>query len=149
MKELVVIGVFIVLIGTFFTPSQSQTRSEFIPCIERTAIIDRVIDGDTVQLTSGEKVRLVGINTPEIGEHEEAGGLEALEFVESICPAGLEVGLNVDDLSPRDHYGRTLAVVYLKTENGWTNLNAELLKKGFAEVLFIPPSEFNPYSWLD
>jgi endonuclease YncB( thermonuclease family) len=40
-------------------------------------------------------------------------------------------------------YGRTLAVVYVAN----INLNQELLKRGYAEVMYIPPSEFNPYSW--
>ena len=40
---------------------------------------------------------------------------------------------------------KILAVVYI----GDTNINAELLKNGYAEVMYIPPSEFNPYSWIN
>jgi micrococcal nuclease len=113
--------------------------------VERIARVDRIVDGDSLVLEGGERIRLVGIDAPEIGEQ---GGYEALEFVEATCPPGSEVGLNVDALSPTDRYGRTLAVVYLRAENGWLNLNAELLNRGLAEVLFVPPSEFNPYAWL-
>jgi len=119
------------------------------PHIERTEIVDRVIDGDTVVFQGGEKVRLVGINTPEIPPHEEPGGIEAKEFVENLCPPGTEIGLDVDDLCPTDYYGRTLAVVYLKVDGVWVNLNMKLLRGGYAEVLFIPPSEFNPYEWTN
>ena len=106
-----------------------------------------VVDGDTIQLEGGEKLRLVGIDTPEMGSKEELGGREAKTFVEDLCPPGTEIGLDVDDLKREDRYGRTLAVVYVKTGGSWMNLNAELLRKGLAQIMHIPPSEFNPYKW--
>ena len=51
--------------------------------------------------------------------------------------------LDVDDEKQKDKYGRTLAVVYV----AGMNLNQQLLKKGYAEIMYIPPSEFNPYAW--
>jgi len=111
--------------------------------------MDRVIDGDTIVLQGGEKVRLDGINTPEIRPNEEPGGMEAKEFVENLCLPGTEIGLDVDDLCPTDYYGRILAVVYLKVDGVWVNLNVKLLREGYAEVMFIPPSEFNPYEWTN
>ncbi|MBU4311000.1 thermonuclease family protein, partial [bacterium] len=52
---------------------------------------------------------------------------------------------------PADHYGRTLALVYTNLSDAKKgprySLNAKLLQEGLAEVLFIPPSEFDPYSW--
>lgn len=130
------------------TPSQQlQTK----PIIERTAIVDYVVDGDTIRFQGDEKVRLVGVDTPELHSSdpvEVAQAERAKEFVENFCPPETEVGLNVDDLEPKDHYGRTLAIVYVEIDNVWTSLNAELLRLGFAEILFIPPSEFNPYKWL-
>jgi micrococcal nuclease len=112
------------------------------PIIERTAIVSWIIDGDTISLEGGEKVRLVGISTSELGT---PSGDEAMELLEDFCPPGTEVGLNVDDLEPKDRHGRTLAVVYVRNDGFWTNMNAELLQNGLAEVMFIPPSEFNPY----
>jgi micrococcal nuclease len=115
------------------------------PNIERTAIVSYVVDGDTIVLAGGERVRLVGIDAPEL---DVAGGPEAKRFVEGFCPAGGEVGLDVDDLNPKDRYGRTLAVVYVMHDDSWVNLNAELLRGGYAEIYYLPPSEFNPYRWL-
>lgn len=124
-------------------------RLRNLPRIERTEVVERVIDGDTIVLEGGERVRLDGIDAPEIGRNGEPDGVEAKEFVEKFCPSGTEVGLDVDDLKPKDRYGRTIAVVYVKVDNIWINLNAELLRAGHAEVMVIPPSEFNPYEWIN
>jgi len=81
----------------------------------------------------------VGINTPEIGE---GGYEEAKKFLNETCMRE-EVKLDVDDREQYDSHYRILAVVYV---NG-TNLNEQLVKEGYAEILYIPPSEFDPREW--
>lgn len=98
-----------------------------------------VVDGDTIDVENVGRVRLVGVNTPERGD---AGYENATKYVKSMC-LGKIVSLDVDNDKNKDKYGRTLAVVYVDG----VNLNEELLKKGYAEVMYIPPSEFNPYDW--
>lgn len=106
---------------------------------EETATCTKVVDGDTIYLSNGKKVRLVGVNTPEKG----ATGYKASKnFVSKLC-LNKEVGINIDDKKYTDKYGRTLAVVIVDGKN----LNEMLLKEGLAEVMFIPPSEFSPQSW--
>jgi micrococcal nuclease len=117
--------------------------------IERLETVERVLDGDTIVLSGGERVRFVGVDAPELHPTPQPGAIEAKEFVEGFCRPGSVVGLDVDDLRPRDKYGRTLAVVYVRVENSWVNLNAELLRRGLAEVLHLSPSEFNPYRWVE
>jgi micrococcal nuclease len=106
--------------------------------------VKNVVDGDTVDVRfniSGiQRVRLVGINTPEIGED---GYEEAKEFVNKTC-WGEEVKLDVDDMEQYDSHYRLLAVVYV---NG-SNLNEKMVREGYAEVMYVPPSEFNPYEWV-
>ena len=70
------------------------------------------------------------------------GYQEAKDYVKSMC-LGKTVYLDIDDEKHYDKYGRVLAVVYA----GNVNINQELLKRGYAEVMYIPPSEFNPNSW--
>ncbi|MEM3402672.1 MAG: thermonuclease family protein [Candidatus Hadarchaeales archaeon] len=133
--------------AVFFIPSAPSLSSQS-PHIDKTGTVARVIDGDTIQLSTGEKVRFVGVNAPEIHQEMEEGGPEAKSFTENLCPPGTVVYLDIDDLEPKDKYGRTLAVVYVKVGVQWINVNAELLRRGLAEILYIPPSEFNPYAWL-
>jgi micrococcal nuclease len=54
-----------------------------------------------------------------------------------------EVKLDVDDKKQYDSYYRTLAVVYVNE----TNLNEKMVKEGDAEVMYIPPSEFDCREW--
>lgn len=98
-----------------------------------------VVDGDTIDVSGMGRIRLVGVNTPERGE---PGYREAKDFMKSMC-LSRTVQLDIDDAKRHDKYGRVLAVVYV---NG-VNINRELLRMGYAEVMYIPPSEFNPYEW--
>lgn len=110
-----------------------------VKAYEATGYCNYVVDGDTIDVQGVGRIRFVGVNTPERGQ---AGYQEAKNFITSLC-LGKTIGLDIDNSKNHDKYGRTLAVVYV----GDTNLNAELLKRGYAEVMYIPPSEFNPYSW--
>ena len=106
-------------------------------------VVKYVVDGDTVDVSFDiygiQRIRLVGVNTPEIGEE---GREEAKEFVNKTC-LGEGVKLDVDDKEQYDPYYRILAVVYVNE----TNLNEKLVREGYAEIMYIPPSEFNPYGW--
>ena len=107
-----------------------------------------VVDGDTIDISPVERayiqrIRLVGVDTPEKGE---CGYKEAKNFVNETC-FEKEVEFDVDDCKQYDEYHRILAVVYVNVNGTWINLNAELLKKGYAEIMYMPPSEFNPYEW--
>jgi micrococcal nuclease len=87
--------------------------------------VKNVVDGDTVDVRFNiygiQRVRLVGINTPEIGEE---GYEEAKEFLNETC-MWEEVKLDVDDERQYDPHYRILAVVYV---NG-TNLNKKFKKE--------------------
>jgi micrococcal nuclease len=105
--------------------------------------VKNVVDGDTVDVRFNiygiRRVRLVGIDTPEIGEE---GYEEAKEFVNETC-MWEEVKLDVDDMKQFDPHYRILAVVYVND----TNLNEKLVREGYAEVMYIPPSEFDSREW--
>ncbi len=104
------------------------------------AAVVRVVDGDTIQVQMGarlEKVRYIGVNTPEVHhprKGEEPGGREAAEVNRGLV-GGRHVRLELD-VQERDRYGRLLAYVWV----GDTMVNAELVRLGYAQVMTIPPN---------
>ena len=100
--------------------------------------VKTVYDGDTVQLEDGRKIRLLGINTPEIQHRDkptEAGGDEAKAWlVNKLQHAKVRLELGVEK---NDKYGRTLA--HLFTENK-EHINLSLVKAGLATISIYPPN---------
>ena len=105
------------------------------------AYVSRVVDGDTieVQLDGGEEdVRYIGVDTPETvkpGAPVDCFGPQASSFNHRLVE-GRRVRL-VFGAERRDQYGRLLAYVYL----GDRFVNAELVRRGLARTLFIPPND--------
>ena len=98
--------------------------------------VKRVVDGDTIELENGQKVRYIGINTPETVDPRkpvECFGREASEENKKLV-AGKNVRL-VKDVSETDKYGRLLRYVYLDD----IFVNDHLVKNGFAQVSTYPP----------
>lgn len=102
------------------------------------AVVERVVDGDTVVLVGGEPVRYIGVDTPELHHPRKPVGFyarEAKEFNRRLVE-GKKVRLEWD-VERRDRYKRLLAYVFL--EDG-TFVNSELLRQGYAQLLTIPPN---------
>lgn len=99
-----------------------------------TATVERVIDGDTIVLTGGEKVRYLLVDAPETTNgHADCFGANAAQL-----DADLVLGKTIElayDIERTDAYGRTLAYV----SAGGVDINALLVERGAACVLFIPP----------
>jgi len=93
-------------------------------------LVKEVIDGDTIILSDGSRVRLIGINTPEYGMYFYE---EAREVLEAMV-LGREVILE-KDISGADKYGRLLRYVYA----GDLFVNLEMVKRGFANAYTYPP----------
>ena len=101
--------------------------------------IKHVIDGDTVVLTDERRVRLIGINTPEISRDDrpaEIGADQAHDYLRRLLKTNPEIGV-VYDKERTDKYKRTLAHLFLKDG---INIQALLLKRGLATPLIIPPN---------
>ena len=106
-----------------------------------TAEVVRVVDGDTIEVSVGgrtEDVRYIGVDTPESvtpGEPVECFGRRAGALNERLV-AGRRVRLRFDR-EYRDRYGRLLAYVHARGRF----VNAELVRRGFARTLTIPPND--------
>jgi len=98
-------------------------------------LVTKVIDGDTVELESGERVRLLGIDTPETVDSSrlvEWYGREASWYVEGLL-TGQEVRLEYDCIAGRyGDKGRLLAYIYLSDGDGELFINLLLVEGGYA-----------------
>jgi micrococcal nuclease len=103
-------------------------------CGPTSASVAQVTDGDTIELANGEKVRYLGVDTPETYGQVDCYGPEAKAFNRDLVE-GKPVELEYD-AECRDMYGRLLA--YVKV-NGQM-VNRVLLERGYARVLIIPPN---------
>ncbi|HEX7840859.1 MAG TPA: thermonuclease family protein [Kofleriaceae bacterium] len=103
-------------------------------CGPREATVDRVIDGDTIVLGSGVKIRYLLVNAPETTDgHDDCFGANAARFNSDLV-LGKTVRLGYD-VACQDMFGRTLAYVTVDGQD----VNRLLVERGYACVLHIPP----------
>ncbi|UTE78466.1 thermonuclease family protein [Rossellomorea sp. KS-H15a] len=108
-------------------------------------LVSRVVDGDTVELKDGRKVRFIGVNTPESTTRTEEYGKEASNYTTEKLE-GKTVWLQ-KDVSETDRYNRSLRLIWLEIPKDEMNeeeirtkmFNADLVLNGYAE-----PSTYNP-----
>lgn len=138
------LAAFLIISSLFLT---SCTQADYTGIL-----VTKVFDGDTLQIANGEKVRLLGIDTPEMYESDKlfrdaqqtgedietimARGRESYKFTKKLVE-GKRVSLEFD-LEKRDKYERLLAHVFIADTQLF--LNAEILKQGYAKVMVIPPN---------
>jgi micrococcal nuclease len=102
----------------------------------------KVVDGDTIHVMVGgrrEKVRYIGMDTPET--HKPGTPVQCFGRAASAFNARLVAGRRVElrmDAETRDRYGRLLAYVYRRPDGLF--VNAELVRRGYAVILTIPPN---------
>lgn len=104
-------------------------------------IVTKVVDGDTIDLETGQVVRLIGIDTPETVDPRRPVGCFGKEASNEV--KGLLTNKKVilqKDVSEVDKYKRLLRYVYLPLDNGQILfVNDYLIREGFARVLTYPP----------
>lgn len=108
--------------------------------IDEQVRVASIPDGDTLHLTDGRRVRLIGVNTPEVahdGRPAEALADEAHALLQRLVrEVDGHVGLRLGE-EPRDRHGRLLAHVFLP---GGESIEARLLAEGLATRIAIPPN---------
>ncbi|MCY7413149.1 MAG: thermonuclease family protein, partial [Salinibacterium sp.] len=114
----------------------SEADEPSIPSAATEATVEFVVDGDTLFLDDDRKVRLLGIDTPEVGDNLECYGDEATALLRQLLPEGTPVWV-LPDIDPLDQYGRSLLFIY---RNDATNVNLELVRQGAAEVVQYDPN---------
>jgi len=105
------------------------------PDWSRVSWIDHVVDGDTVDLTNGARIRLVQIDTPEIFSSPECYGRQASAITKRLLPPGTAVGLTAEPATDRvDQYGRLLR--YLFRARDGLDVNVYLVRVGASAPYF-------------
>jgi micrococcal nuclease len=136
---LAVLLLLVIAVATWWTataPEVAPPTAEGIPSEATPAVIEYVHDGDTLFLDDGRKVRLLGIDTPEVGEHAECYGEAATALLRSLLPEGTNVRV-LADVQPLDQYGRSLLFIY--TDDA-TLINLAMLEAGAAEAVVLEPN---------
>lgn len=102
----------------------------------------RIVDGDTIHVSVAgrrEKVRYIGVDTPE--SRRPGTPVQCFAKAAGAFNASLLRGRRVElrtDAERRDRYGRLLAYVYREPDRLF--VNAELVRRGYARILTIPPN---------
>ncbi len=138
-------GICLIFFGLFIYYSNKNRAIRVIPSLVPTqsqlsnlnssfiyAKVTRVIDGDTIEIENGDRVRYIGMNTPEI-ENSECFATEAGEINKNLV-LGKIVRLE-KDVSETDKYGRLLRFVYV----GDIFIDDYLVKDGYAKIMTVPP----------
>lgn len=158
-KSIISLAVFLIIIGFSLFNSSPKTTSipgpSAAPVHQTTestksatfgiegerVLVTKVIDGDTIEIEGGQRVRFVGMDTPEtVDPRRPVGcfGKEASNEVKRLL-TGKEIIMQ-KDISDTDKYDRLLRYVYLPLENGQVLfVNDYLVREGFGRVYTYPP----------
>lgn len=126
-----ILALAVLLVMQYLFPAQHSASVDPLP--EGTHRVERVVDGDTLLMEGGVRVRLQGIDAPETVKPDapvEPWGPEASQYTRTfVAEAGGQVGLTYSN-ERLDQYGRHLAFVW----NGERLLNEELVREGLAHA---------------
>jgi len=109
-----------------------------------TDTISRIVDGDTIHDGSGNSIRLVLVDSPEMNTNK---GKESKKYLESICPVGSIIHVDEDDNQLEGSYGRMIAKVYCQGYE--QSLNEKIIENNHGTIYkrFCGISEFGEEEW--
>ncbi|MDD5342057.1 MAG: thermonuclease family protein [Patescibacteria group bacterium] len=159
-RELVIVIVFGLFISWFQIDRQNDIQDDSnqidvetsIESVAQTEIpvpgdvvkVSKIIDGDTIEIETGDKVRYIGIDTPETNHKPPDCFAQVATEKNRELVEGKQVRL-VKDVRDKDRYGRLLRYVYI----GETFVNRELVALGYARAFPVPPDVAHEEEFLD
>lgn len=117
----------------FAQEAQTGTLTQTRQLSDQSCKVSKIADGDSFECTTGLRVRMIGIDAPELSQRPY--GSESRRTLVSIMPIGSIIRLEYDR-DPTDKYGRALAYVWV----GDTLVNLEVVKRGYALAQSFPPN---------
>lgn len=136
------IGIVLLLLSTavfYFALGQNTAAAKTFHIVERKAKVVYVIDGDTVILDSQERIRLLGVDCPEVGT---SWSTQATKMTKDYT-LNKTITYSYDQYEKYDPYHRIIAVI----EVGRTNLAYKLLEAGLAKLMPISDYAKSIYSY--
>lgn len=124
-REVIQEVVTTIAVTTTVAPTTTSSVPAGVPAGDDTSVV-RVIDGDTIEVSGGTRVRFIGIDTPETSTGPDCSGAEATNKTRELLPPGQRIRL-VYDVERLDRYGRTF-------------VNRTLAADGFAVQATFPPN---------
>lgn len=151
MRRLLTVGLVVLMCSACGSDQSARERSSSSgsPPNGRDTTIERIVDGDTIVVDRDERVRLIGIDTPETKDPRrpvQCFGAEATQYLTELIPIGTAVVL-VRDVSAADRYGRTLSYVYRQRDALF--VNAALVRDGYAAAATYPPDVAHAREFVD
>ncbi len=131
----VILVIFVLLVSSFLSNNE-KPEEEIYDKLDQNTVV-RVVDGDTVELANGEKVRYIGMDTPESVDPRKP--VECFAKQATIRNKELVLGKVVtlkSDAANRDRYGRLLRYVYVEDKF----INLQLISEGYAYSVSFPPN---------
>lgn len=138
---LIFIGFLVAEYNYFNNPNEERDCEDSIE-IDAIGLGVYIVDGDTLDVSGLDRIRLADINTPEI---DESGYQEAKDYLYSLT-FNKTVYVDIDDYGSTS-YGRIICVIYVDNPNGYLNVNKALLVYGYADLMDFSNNEFNPSLW--
>ena len=127
MRKLATVVILLIVSLTLFILSHNVYAKDYV--------VKKVIDGDTVQLDTGETVRYLGIDAPEVFRKEGGAEFYAREATRYNKRLVFMKKIKLEfDVEKKDQYGRLLAYVFVKD----VFVNAELVRLGYAKAMIKP-----------
>jgi micrococcal nuclease len=130
------------LFACLSAPCVSAATSCAADHIDEQTHVAYVHDGDTVRLQDGRSLRLIGIDTPELGRDggpDQPYAIAARDALRGLLAQRTELDLRLDE-TRLDVHGRLLAHAFLADG---TSVSAWLLERGYATLLIVPPDDWN------
>ena len=116
------------LVLTFTVLACASSQQPVTECV-----VQSVADGDSFRCQGGQRVRLIGIDSPEQQQHPF--GRQAQQALLQLIPTGTTVRLE-PDVAPADRYGRALAYAWV----GTILVNEAMVQGGWAVLYTVPPN---------
>lgn len=138
MIKLIFCCMAVFMVGALAAPDPLMTDDFDFQPYNYSAQVVSVYDGDTItaevdlgfKIKTEQKLRLYGINTPELTKNERPEGLKARDYLRGRILDKQIFLKTVKDKTGK--YGRYIAVIYLQEGDGYTNINKELVEYGYA-----------------